>query len=271
MKKFYNALNDGMFKAIFCNENNRDLLERLIYETIKIKVKVKSAVAKEIPKHNIYIKGKTLDVVCETEDNKILNIEINNYATEILRKRNFGYGAQLYCDAIKVGEDYDKIPDIHQINLTTTKEDIPDYEIYQIRGKRYGETYIKNFTIYEFNLTKLKKSCYNEFKFLNILSSNKEELKRYKGDREMEKLSKEVKKLNDDSKFVEFLTNEEEYEKLVNTYHSVGYKEGIEQGINQGIDKATKEMALKMIEQNINYKIISSVTGLNIKEIEDLK
>ena len=267
MKKFYNALNDGMFKAIFCNEKNRDLLERLIYETIKIKVKVKSAVAKEIPKHKIYIKGKTLDVVCETEDNKILNIEINNYATEILRKRNFGYGAQLYCDAIKVGEDYDKIPDIYQINLTTTKEDIPDYEIYHFQGQRYGKTYINNFIIYEFNLTKIKEMCYNEFKFLNILSSNKEELKSYKGDREMEKLSKEVKKLNDDSKFVEFLTNEEEYEKLVNTYHSVGYKEGIE----QGIDQATKEIALKMLKQNIDSKTISSVTGLTLKEMEDLK
>jgi hypothetical protein len=44
MTKFYNALNDGMFKAIFCNENNRDLLERLIYESIGIKVKVISSV-----------------------------------------------------------------------------------------------------------------------------------------------------------------------------------------------------------------------------------
>ena len=40
-KKFYKAKNDSMFKAIFCNENNRDLLERLIEDTLKMKVKIK--------------------------------------------------------------------------------------------------------------------------------------------------------------------------------------------------------------------------------------
>ena len=30
MQKYFKAKNDAMFKAIFCNENNRDLLTRLL-------------------------------------------------------------------------------------------------------------------------------------------------------------------------------------------------------------------------------------------------
>ena len=156
MKKFYNGLNDAVFKAIFCNKNNYDLLKRLILETTNLDVTIKDVSVKELPKHQIQVKGKTLDVICETEDNKIINIEINNYAAKFLRNRNFGYGAQIYSDSLKVGETYDKMPDIYQVNLTTTKEDIPDYEEYKLMGKRYGKLYVENFTIYEYNLTKIK-------------------------------------------------------------------------------------------------------------------
>lgn len=267
MTKFYNALNDGMFKAIFCNENNRDLLERLIYESIGIKVKVISAVSKELPKNKIRVKGKTLDVICETNDKKIINIEVNNYIDKYNHRRNFAYGCKIYSDSLDAGEDYIDMPDFYQINLTTSDKDIPDYEIYNLKGKRYNDLYINNFTVYEYNLTKLKHSCYNRYEFLNMLSSDKEELDKKVSDKEMEKLKSEVKRLNSDSKFIEFLSDEKEYMMEINTSRKVGFQEGLTAGIEQN----TKDIAKNMLDKKMDIETISTVTGLKVEEIENLK
>lgn len=40
-ERFYKVGNDSMFKAIFCNKKNKDLLETLIEEAISKKVKIK--------------------------------------------------------------------------------------------------------------------------------------------------------------------------------------------------------------------------------------
>ena len=50
-----------------------------------------------------------------------------------------------------------------------------------------------------------------------------------------------------------------------------GIEQGIEQGIQQGIEQKTIEIAKKLKEQNIDIEVISKVTGLSIKEIENLK
>ena len=50
-----------------------------------------------------------------------------------------------------------------------------------------------------------------------------------------------------------------------------GIEQGIKQGIQQGIDQNTNAIAKKLKEQNIDIEVISKVTGLSIKEIENLK
>lgn len=40
MRKFFKAKNDIMFKAIFCKEENRDLLKRLLEEAIKTEIEI---------------------------------------------------------------------------------------------------------------------------------------------------------------------------------------------------------------------------------------
>ena len=67
MQKYFKAKNDAMFKAIFCNENNRDLLTRLLEDILDTKVTIKKVSVPELIKKNIYVKGKTLDVLVETD------------------------------------------------------------------------------------------------------------------------------------------------------------------------------------------------------------
>ncbi|MBQ8219095.1 MAG: PD-(D/E)XK nuclease family transposase, partial [Bacilli bacterium] len=63
MKKFYKIRNDIVFKSIFCKEENKELLERLIKEVIGEDVTVISLNVPELIKDKVYVKGKTLDVL----------------------------------------------------------------------------------------------------------------------------------------------------------------------------------------------------------------
>ena len=74
-KKFYTAKIDAMFKAIFCNPNNTELLKGLIEKCLKEKIEVIEIKSPEVVKKNIYEKGKVLDVLVYSGD-RYINIEI---------------------------------------------------------------------------------------------------------------------------------------------------------------------------------------------------
>ena len=160
------------------------------------------------------------------------------------------------------------MPSLFQINITSNNSEIDDYEVYNVIGKRYHKKFIENFTICEFNVDKLKEACYNEFRFIQSLAGDKNELERYaKDDEDMSKLNNEVNRLNDDSEFIEFLTNEEEYEIENQSIYDHGFKQGIEQGsFNE-----KKEIARNLLNTNLTAEEISISTGLTIDEVMNLK
>ena len=282
MQKYFKAKNDAMFKAIFCNENNRDLLTRLLEDILDTRIIIKKVSVPELIKKNIYVKGKTLDVLVETDSEEI-NIEVNSYSNKVLRRRNASYIFSRYANNVEVGSSYLKMPKFIQVNLTSeTDSDIPDVAKYTLIDKNTFEQYIDNLIIYEFNLPKIKETCYNKnnkHKFIALLDANKEELtKLSNGDKLMEKFKSEVDKLNSDDKFVKFLSDEKEVELLINTYRDEGYdkglEKGIEQGVEQGIEQGTLEekqkIAREMLKDNIDINTICKYTKLSKKEIEAL-
>ena len=55
-----------------------------------------------------------------------------------------------------------------------------------------------------------------------------------------------------------------------NGYDS-GYDSGLDEGIGLGIEQKQIEMVERMIDENINISIISTISGLAIEEIEKIK
>ena len=283
-EKFYDATNDSMFKAVFTNPKNKDLLETLIGEALKTKIEVVSILPPEAPKENIAEKGKTLDVLIKS-NGKLINIELNSSYYKTLHRRNAAYIFKEYSIDLNSGDDYDEMNNHIQINLTLgLGKKYPPVCIYRLVDKEHKREYIDNLTIYEFNLNKIKKLCYNrnneEYKMLAALCCNKKELEKIcQGNEMLEKFMSEVERMNKDRKFANMMSQEEEAKKLHNTlmHHAKdeGFQEGveygIEQGIEQGIKQKTKETALNMLKKDIDKNTISEITGLSIKEIENLK
>ena len=139
-KKFYTAKIDAMFKAIFCNPENTNLLKGLIEKCLEEKIEVIEIKSPEVVKKNIYEKGKVLDVLVYAGD-RYINIEINSSYYNGVHRKNSAYIFNKYAEALKVGEDIKimKQKQLYQLNLNAySKEEIMDdvVVLYGIKSKK---------------------------------------------------------------------------------------------------------------------------------------
>ena len=280
VKKFYDATNDSMFKAIFTKPKNKDLLENLIGEALKTKVEVISILPPETPKENINEKGKTLDVLVKA-NNKTINIELNSNYYSTLHRRNAAYVFKEYSTDLNSGEDYSQMNNHIQINFTNNLDKTyPLVGVYQLVDPETGKLYVDNLIIYEFNLQKVKEKCYNEhdkrYSLIAALVCNREELEEIsKGDPILEKYKNEVERMNEDREFANMMDQEEEARKLHNTLISEakndGFVEGRSEGITEGETNKAVEIAKKMLAKNKSIEEIVEYTDLTPEEIKKLK
>lgn len=273
--KFFTAKNDNVFKAIFCNENNTFLLKTLIERCLKIKIEIIEIHAPEKIKENIYVKGQILDVLVKV-DNRLINIEVNSGFYDGVHRRNFGYAGSKYSEEVKIGENYLDMNEVIQINFTWG---LPrKYLIlgeYLLVDKKTEIKFVDNFSIFEYNMDKIRELWYSgdkEYEFLAILDFNKEELKKIgKGDEYMSEFKKKIESLNDNREYKEFLTAEEDMKKTNNTFKEIGRREGFEDGKVLGIEESKVEIAKKLLNKNMDIKEIAEVTGLSLEKIQKLK
>ena len=279
MKKFYKLKNDAVFKAVFCKEKNKDLFELLLQEALNKKINIISINTPEIYKNNVYEKGRTLDVLIKS-DNLLINVEINTFVSNSLKRRNAGYIFRKYSELTHMGESYNSMPLVIQINLSSLNSNKLVYK-YNLYDKINNKTYIDNLEIYEFNITKIKETCYNKsskYRLLSLLDCNKEELDLIKGDDIVERIKNEVNYLNDDPDFIKYMSEEDEARLLKNTLKEDAYQTGIEQGVKQGIEHGIEEgskkqklmTAKELLKNNIPIDIIVKSTGLTENEINSI-
>ena len=271
MKKFYKLKNDAVFKAVFCKEKNKDLFELLLQEALNKKINIISINTPEIYKNNVYEKGRTLDVLIKS-DNLLINVEINTFVSNSLKRRNAGYIFRKYSELTHMGESYNSMPLVIQINLSSLNSNKLVYK-YNLYDKVNNKTYIDNLEIYEFNITKIKETCYNKsskYRLLSLLDCNKEELDLLKGDDIVERIKNEVNYLNDDPDFIKYMSEEDEARLLKNTLKEDAYQTGIEEGIEKGSKQQKLITAKELLKNNIPIDIIIKSTGLTENEINSI-
>jgi len=271
---FYKAGADGMFKAIFGDEQDKELLEKLLEVTLDEKVKVEKILNPGILKTNVRSKDKTLDLLVRGSDDTLYNIEVNMSYYKHLNRRNAAFVFSKYSEDLKISDSYTNMNKIIQINLTSElSEESELINEYKLIDENTKKEYIDNFVIYEFNLDKLKEVCYNrdefeKYKILVSLICDDVELHNIcRGDKLLEKLERKVISMNKDPEFIEFMSEEEEMEKLQNTL--MGYAK--EEGLEQGSKEKEVEIAKNMLKDNVDINTIVKYTSLSKEEIENLK
>ena len=87
----------------------------------------------------------------------------------------------------------------------------------------------------------------------------------------MERFEKEVNKLNTDIEFTEFLSAEEDNERLKNTLIYEAEEKGKAEGMIEGKTEGILTVARNTLEEKADINFISKTTGLSKEEILALK
>ena len=303
--KFYTCRYDRAFKEVFMNEKNKDLLIYLLEGILKIKINEVEYLNLEQNVDNIYVKRKHFDLNLKTDIGRI-QVEVNASDLGYVRPRNMSYLCGIYSHHVLKGQNYNQNTKIIQINFSYGLKDSEALRVYYVQDKTLKK-YVENFIIYEINMEKYLSFWYTgdvqeieENKEIIMLDLNLEELKALsKKDRMVAKYMEEIKRVNEDPDFYEFISAEEDNRKIENSIREEmiekGLKEGLERGLKQGLEQgiekgleqgieqgleqgleqgkkeANKQVVITMLKKKLDIPLISECTGLTIDMIKKIQ
>ena len=170
-KKFYTCKDDRAFKEFFMNEKNKDILVGLLESILKVKIKEIEYLNLERNSDNVHVRRKHLDLNLETDIGRI-EIEVNASNEKYVRPRNTAYLCDIYSHYVEKGKKYDEDTLIMQINFSYGISDSEYVRKYSISDET-GKQFVKNFIIYEINMSKYQKIWYNVKNFMAHLEQAK--------------------------------------------------------------------------------------------------
>ena len=266
--------NDFVFKKIFDETKNEDILKDLL-SAILTDIKIhKVTVNKDVSLERKLITDKLgiLDVVATLNNGIIVNIEmqINNYENTI--ERSLFYGAGIFHENLHSGQRY--LDASRTISIWIANYDIfsegPFHERAMLKRDYENIILTDKMEFHYIQLSKFKKKCKRISSKLEqwlqfIINDNLEEIKMSD--------NKYIKKAEEE---LEYLTGDEEARRLAYLREKAIRDEqsalitATRKGIAEGKLENQKEIAKKMLEENLHIELIIRVTGLSKEEIEKL-
>ncbi len=261
MQPFYNGKYDRVFKAVFCDESNPNMLKVFLEKLLNIEITEIYFLKQELELNDIRERKKIVDLLVKVKENYI-HIELNSSNQSYLHIRNFCYFANIISRNTRKGKQYNKEVEFIHIDLSYGIKGKEARCEYQIRDE-VGSLYIKNVKIIEYNMDRIMEYWYTadrkkieEYKYLIMLGLDRETLREFvKGDAYMEAYQKKVEELNNEEIYIPWITPEEDEEFILNTEKDISFKEG------------KKEVARNLLESGVDIQIIQKATGLTSEQI----
>ena len=283
---------DIAFKKIFGVEENKDLLISLINSIVGEEDQVSDITLLNPynPKNFRTDKLSILDIKAVNHQGKRFNIEIQISDEADYDKRALYYWAKIYTEQLKVSEDYSKLSKaigIHILNFTSIPEVKKYHNVFHITEKESGLLYFRDLELHTIELKKFSDNSDEEL--VDVVVKVKSALDMWSAfltrndllivdqlPKELNNpdLKKAIKVLN----VMNFTAEEREaYEdhlkwlrieaNTLKKYEQKGREEGIQIGQARGIEKTV----INMLKENLEIKLISSVTELSVDKILKIK
>ena len=284
--KYFNPLNDYFIRYLFTDKGSSESILLDFINSIMLNANMKTFRSVEILtpfnlKKNRNLKETIVDVKCITQNGSVVIIEIQLQGNSRFPERILYYWAANYSKLLKHGERYDELTPVISINLLNfnldkTKNIHSCYMLYEMNNKKLLTDHLQ---IHIIELKKFKKNILTKdlncwlkmFTSKNLEASMSEIVKE-------KPIMEEVQK-----KYNNFVKNKlmmMEYEKkeaylygnqiMLDEERRLGMEEGIKKGKEEGIKENQILTAKNMKKENIDINIINKITGLSIKEIEEL-
>ncbi len=280
--KFYNLMNDHLFKRIFTEEK---YLKILLFNLFDVKVNHVSYLNPELIKSNEYQKAGIVDLLLEI-DNDIVILELQNIDEHNFRERLLYYSSGvIYTRCLGKSKDFRKLKKIkvYAILNYSLFDDSDDDGVYLTRK---NQLFSENLEYKIFDLTKIdeKNNNSNNYELVNLfkttdLNKLKEIIKNKEYREILEKMEiynqieEEYKKMEDIYKMMmeEKVNFSGVYEDALEEGISKGISKGIRCGIKRGEKNKTIDIAKNMLSKNMDINLISEITNISIKDIQALR
>ena len=289
--KKVNVMNDAVAKAFLRSKEARMIVASFLSEVTGIDKSVlmnATYAGGEIPKRRNYEKNKESDVMILIDELNRIIIEVNQFNTENLYRKNTEYAMASILEMTKRKSKRDgkgniQYPKVILVSLDNfnsfhTKRPIltflPRDEEGHIENDLYQSIHIilDNAVNNEYN----KDIPEEVIKFAKLLKAKSidELVEEFEGDEEYMEAVGKLEELVMDPDFAGAYDKGAKTEWLLEDMRLTGLHEGEAIGISKGIEQGSQnkqiEIAKNMLNLNMDVNLISNVTGLSIEEIESL-
>lgn len=274
--------NDYVFKKIFGDENNKDILIAFLKSVLKIEIKDIQILNSELPKENIVDKKSILDIRATIDKGVNIDIEIQVARTIYMPQRSLYYWSKIYCEQLEVSEKYSKLQKTICINILdfNTLDTNKYHSIFKIKEDEENYTLTDLFEIHFLEMKKLNGYSKEDdlSQWINFIKADSKEVLE-----EMAKVNSNIDKAlhvletmcQDKKARAEYLSREmalhDEVTRLEEAMEEGEFKGKAEMLINQ-LTRKFKDIPEKYIEKlNRSPKEIIEAIALDIFEIEKIE
>ncbi len=271
--KKYNLKNDVIFKAFFAKKGNEEFLIDFLTGLLKIEIK-EITIREEVDLLRLtdVEKGGRLDLQATLEDGTIVNIEMQVQNRGNIEDRTAFYSAHVLSRETEKGTEYKNIKQVIMVNiLDYNLLDVEEYvsETVTVLDKHREYEVIDLMKYYFIELPKFRKQNPDMNDKLNQWLAVIDDFDRGKI-KMAEQKNEKIKSALDE---IGVLTGDEEIQRMAelrDKWERDRISE-ISYATKMGEKKAKLEIAKKMLEENIPMQVIIKVTGLDKKEIINIK
>jgi predicted transposase/invertase (TIGR01784 family) len=278
-KLYTAATNDLMFKLLFGDAKNKDIIEDFLKAVLDIPPEEYDHIEITDPyfkQEEIGDKLGILDVKLKTKNEKVIDIEIQVATKSNMRERILFYISRMIGEQIGEAEDYKKIQKVISVIIAGEHRLIPRNKFYHNRfllhDKNTNSTLTDKIEVNTLELLKIPKNADSTklWTWLNFLKAKNEEeiaMACENGSAALKKAACVVKKLNADEKTRALLkARQDALREHLNDMNGAR-----EEGIVIGFEKGRIEIARSMLFDNESIEKIIKYTGLTEKEIKALQ
>ena len=284
VKRTLKPKNDVVFQRLFCKDNpeiTKAFVEAMLGEKVN-SIEINND--KELLSEKLELKSGSLDLQVDVNDNEKVDVEIQLLERENFEERLLFYFSQLYLRGIKRGESYLSAKKVVIIAIIDYKlklgiENRNMETIWHITEDNNPKLILTNkFEIHILELGKVKeeyrKNKENK-KAQWLLFLDNPEMKEVEEIMENNKEVKEavikVREMSEDEKLQRLADLREKAIMDEKAIYQAGINNGKAEGEKLGREETAKEIAKKMLKQEMKIETIAEITGLTIEKIKKLK
>ncbi len=287
--KIAGPTNDIVFKIFF--KKNREMLNLVIKEVIGIDIEKASIEFLDTETQGNFIDDKItrFDLRVKLPGGKVVYIEMQNVKQKELLNRMDFYLARVLTEQMQVSGKYQNLKSVYGIFFLNynSEEFNKMFTKLEICDKLNLEKTYDNRTMYVINLKQVEEDKRFDEDFIRLLKfitleSSKEMSDMARVNDKFEKAYKLVQDINADPEYRDYIWQKEkdkwdkeaELDYALSEGHEKGKAEGIlegkAEGILEGKAENTKELVLKMHQNNLDLETISKITQMPIEEINSI-